>query len=78
MTTDLQCYFYHFQVHIVRDKITWHGARIRKKGEGMPNYENNNVKGTLFVTFDVDFPKGELTPEEKDSKFLSFSLLLYL
>ena len=35
----------------------------------MPNYENNNVFGTLFVTFDVEFPKGELTPEEKDSKF---------
>ena len=35
----------------------------------MPNYENNNVKGTLFVTFDVEFPKGELTPEEKESKF---------
>ena len=56
----------------MRDKITWHGARIRKKGEGMPNYENNNVKGTLFVTFDVEFPKGELSPEEKDSKLVFF------
>jgi len=31
----------------------------------MPNYENSNVFGTLYVTFDVAFPKGELTPEEK-------------
>ena len=53
----------------MRDKITWPGARIRKKSEGMPNYENNNLKGTLFITFDVDFPKGELTDEEKESKY---------
>ncbi|ELT87266.1 hypothetical protein CAPTEDRAFT_207828 [Capitella teleta] len=54
-------------VKIVRDKVTWPDARIRKKGEGMPNYENNNSRGTLFITFDVDFPKGELTPEEKEA-----------
>lgn len=53
---------------IVRDKITWPDARIRKKGEGMPNYENNNVRGTLFITFDVDFPKGELSAEDKAGK----------
>lgn len=52
-------------VHVTRDKITWPGARIRKKGEGMPNYENNNLFGTLYVTFDVAFPKGELTKEDK-------------
>ena len=48
-----------------------HGSRvmfrIRKKGEGMPNYENNNVRGTLVITFDVDFPKGELTEDDKES-----------
>lgn len=55
----------HF-VKVVRDKITWPGARIRKKNEGMPNYENNNAKGTLFITFDVEFPKGELTAEDKE------------
>ena len=49
------------QVTVTRDKITWPGARIRKKNEGMPNYENNNQFGTLYVTFDVAFPKGELT-----------------
>lgn len=54
------------QVHIVRDKITWPGAKMRKSHEGMPNYENNNVKGNLFITFDIDFPKGVLTEEQKD------------
>ena len=54
------------KVRIVRDKITWPGARIRKKNEGMPNYENNNARGTLIITFDVEFPKGELTDEDKE------------
>ncbi|XP_035228585.1 dnaJ homolog subfamily B member 11-like [Stegodyphus dumicola] len=54
------------KVEITRDKITFPGARIRKKNEGMPNYENNNLKGTLYVTFDVDFPKGELTAEHRE------------
>ncbi|KAK6166446.1 hypothetical protein SNE40_023135 [Patella caerulea] len=54
------------KVHVSRDKITWSGARLRKAGEGMPNYENNNVKGALYITFDVDFPKGALTTEQKE------------
>lgn len=54
------------KVHVSRDKVTWPGARMRKTGEGMPNYENNNLHGTLYITFDVDFPKGELTQFEKD------------
>nr|CAG4646339.1 EOG090X07WF [Macrothrix elegans] len=54
------------KVHIVRDKVTWPGARIRKKGEGMPNYENNNLFGMLYVTFDVAFPKEELSAEVKE------------
>jgi len=54
------------KVHIVRDKVTWPGARIRKKGEGMPNYENNNLFGMLYVTFDVQFPKEELSTEVKE------------
>jgi len=53
------------KVVIERNKVTWPGARIAKKNEGMPNYENNNVRGTLFITFDVNFPKGELTAEDK-------------
>lgn len=54
------------KVHVTRDRITWPGARIRKKGEGMPNYDNNNLFGTLYITFDVQFPKGELTKEQKE------------
>ncbi|KAK3745432.1 hypothetical protein RRG08_038412 [Elysia crispata] len=53
------------KVHVVRDKITWPGARMRKPNEGMPNYENNNVKGSLFITFDIDFPKGVMSEEDK-------------
>lgn len=56
------------QVHISRDKITWPGARMRKTGEGMPNYENNNLFGLMFITFDVDFPRGESLSEEKRAK----------
>jgi DnaJ family protein B protein 11 len=41
---------------------------MRKSHEGMPNYENNNVKGSLFVTFDIDFPKGTLTEEQQEGK----------
>ncbi|XP_026468309.1 dnaJ homolog shv-like [Ctenocephalides felis] len=53
------------KVTIQRDKVTWPGARIRKKGEGMPNYEDNNLHGTLYITFDVEFPKQEFTDEQK-------------
>ena len=53
------------KVNVKRDKITWPGARIRKKGEGMPNYDDNNLFGTLYITFDVAFPKGELSAEDK-------------
>lgn len=54
------------KVHIVRDKVTWPGARIRKKGEGMPNYNNNNLFGMLYITFDVQFPKEEFSAEDKE------------
>lgn len=56
-------------VSITRDKVTWPGARIRKKGEGMPNYDNNNLQGTLYITFDVDFPKNELSEQDKEGVF---------
>lgn len=52
---------------IEREKITWPGAKIKKKGEGMPNYENNNIRGSLYITFDVDFPKVQLSEEDKQS-----------
>ena len=54
----------------MRDKITWPGARMRKPNEGMPNYENNNVKGSLFITFDIDFPKGVMSEEDKKGKLI--------
>lgn len=60
-----------WQVHVVRDKITWPGARMRKPNEGMPNYENNNVKGSLYITFDIDFPKGVLSEEDKKGNILT-------
>lgn len=56
-------------VNIHRDKITWPGAKIKKKNEGMPNYHDNNQKGMLIITFDVDFPKGELTLEDKTGMY---------
>lgn len=54
------------KVEIRRDQITWPGARMRKKDEGMPNYENNNVRGALIITFDIDFPKGQLSEEDRE------------
>jgi len=71
----------HLDKHIVkihRDKITWPGAKIKKKGEGMPNYHSNLDKGVLVITFDVDFPKGELTPEQKEGKIMHIMLLFLL
>ena len=56
------------QVHIVRDKITKPGARLWKKGEGLPNFDNNNIRGSLIVSFDVDFPQQQLDEQQKDGK----------
>ena len=55
------------KVDIKREKITWPGATIMKKGEGMPNFESRNKLGNLYITFDVKFPRGELSPEDKES-----------
>nr|CAB3238719.1 dnaJ homolog subfamily B member 11-like [Phallusia mammillata] len=53
------------QVPIERNQVTWPGARIKKKKEGLPSNENYNLRGNLIVTFDVDFPRGELTESQK-------------
>ena len=37
-----------------------------KKGEGMPNYENNLNKGNLYITFDVQFPRGTFDETDKE------------
>lgn len=60
----------HLDGHIVkvnREKVTWPGAKVRKSNEGMPNYDNNHIKGALYITFDVDFPKGEISQEDKET-----------
>ena len=38
----------------------------------MPNYENNNLFGILYITFDVQFPKDEFSAEDKESKYFFF------
>lgn len=61
----------HLDGHVVevqREKATWPGARIRKKGEGMPNFENNNLHGTLYITFDIEFPKQDFSETDKDGE----------
>ncbi|CAB3988015.1 dnaJ homolog subfamily B member 11-like [Paramuricea clavata] len=55
------------KVRVTREKITWPGATIKKKEQGMPSYDNNNLFGDLFITFDVDFPRGTLDDEEKEA-----------
>lgn len=49
----------------MRDKITKPGARMWKKGEGLPNFDNNNIRGSLIITFDVDFPQTQLDEQQK-------------
>ena len=34
----------------------------------MPNYDNNHVKGDLYITFDVEFPRGGLSDSEKEGR----------
>lgn len=34
----------------------------------MPNFENNNAHGALIITFDVDFPKGQLSEDDREGK----------
>uniref|UniRef100_A0A8C5C6L7 DnaJ heat shock protein family (Hsp40) member B11 n=1 Tax=Gadus morhua TaxID=8049 RepID=A0A8C5C6L7_GADMO len=54
------------KVHIVRDKITKSGARLWKKGEGLPNIDNINLRGSLIISFDVEFPQTQLDDNQKD------------
>nr|CAD7585770.1 unnamed protein product [Timema genevievae] len=60
------------KVQVTRDKLTWPGARIRKKGEGMANYDNNNLHGNLYITFDIEFPKSDFSEEDKEGNFVFF------
>ena len=58
------------QVHLHRDKVTWPGAKIQKPGEGMPNYENNKIRGTLYITVDVKFPKKAFSEQDSEGMIL--------
>uniref|UniRef100_A0A0X3P040 J domain-containing protein n=2 Tax=Schistocephalus solidus TaxID=70667 RepID=A0A0X3P040_SCHSO len=53
------------KVKIERTDITWPGSILRIPKEGMPNFEKNNVRGSLFVTFDVVFPRNRALKEEE-------------
>ena len=39
---------------------------IQKAGEGMPNYDDNTRRGNLYITVDVDFPRGTFSDEDKE------------
>jgi len=54
------------KVKIERKQVTWPGAVVKKKGEGLPSNENYNIRGDLYITFDVAFPRGTLTDEQKE------------
>jgi len=54
------------KVKVQRDRVTSPGTRIKKKGEGLPSNENHNVRGDLYITFDVEFPKGSLNTDQKE------------
>lgn len=64
----LSAFVFLCQVHIVRDKITKPGARMWKKGEGLPNFDNINIRGSLIITFDVEFPQTQLDEQQKDGE----------
>lgn len=61
-------FIYLLQVHIERDKITKPGARMWKKGEGLPNFDNINIRGSLIITFDVEFPQTQLDEKQKEGE----------
>lgn len=41
-----------------------------KKGEGLPNFDNNNIRGSLIITFDVEFPQTQLDEQQKKGEEL--------
>lgn len=55
--------------------MTWPGAKIRKKGEGMPNYDNNNLHGYLIITIDIEFPKTEFTEQDKEGNYINTNFI---
>jgi len=51
---------------VKRDVVTSPGTVVQIPQEGMVSYENNHVKGDMFVTFDVEFPDGKLPASAKE------------
>lgn len=47
------------QVSSPPGKIIRPGDTIILRGEGMPHYKNQDVKGDLYVVFDVEFPSDD-------------------
>lgn len=56
------------QLVVTSDKMTSPGSTVRKANEGMPNYENSKVRGSLYITFDVAYPEGkQLSEAERET-----------
>ncbi|CAH8831619.1 unnamed protein product [Trichobilharzia szidati] len=53
--------------HVVlsSDYVTAPGTIIRKLNEGMPNFENNKLRGSLYITIDIQFPDNFKVPNEQ-------------
>lgn len=34
----------------------------------MPNYENNKIRGTLYITVDVKFPRGAFSEQDTEGE----------
>lgn len=64
------------KIVIERDTVTWPGAKIRKKGEGMANYDNNNLHGNLIVTIDIQFPKTDISNQDKEGTYIFLIILI--
>lgn len=57
----------HLDGHLVlveRTAVTRTGETIIVRNEGMPDYEYNQRKGHLYITFDVDFPTTTFNKEQ--------------
>lgn len=65
------------KIVIERNTVTCPGAKIRRKGDGMPNYENN-INGYLIITLDIQFPTNNFTEQDKEGIRTSFFLYIVL
>ena len=43
----------------------------------MPNYDNNHIRGDLYITFDVQFPRGGLDDSQKEGVYGFFLSVCY-